>query len=314
MEDKIKSPWPGPEGLIPVTSGKADDANIINRRYLDSLLVEMRVIDSVEPSLDTEIFGRRFSSPIMMPAFSHLNKVGKDGRKPMQEYAEAAKLLNLLNWVGMEPDEEFAAIAAVGAPTVRIIKPFANHDLIRRQISFAEKQGAFAVGIDIDHIAGKDGHFDVVDGQPLGTITQEALAEYAGSTKLPFVAKGVLSVTDALKAREAGCKGIFVSHHHGRIPFGVPPTYVLPQIKKALAGSDVTIFCDCGIDTGYNAYKALALGADAVAVGRGILAPLLKEGTKGVVAKVEKMNQQLKEMMMYTNVPNTTSFDCSVIK
>lgn len=314
MEDKIKSPWPGPEGLIPVTSGKADDANIINRRYLDSLLVEMRVIDSVEPSLDTEIFGRRFSSPIMMPAFSHLNKVGKDGRKPMQEYAEAAKLLNLLNWVGMEPDEEFAAIAAVGAPTVRIIKPFANHDLIRRQISFAEEQDAFAVGIDIDHIAGKDGHFDVVDGEPLGTITQKALAEYAGSTKLPFVAKGVLSVTDALKAREAGCKGIFVSHHHGRIPFGVPPTYVLPQIKKALAGSDVTIFCDCGIDTGYDAYKALALGADAVAVGRGILAPLLKEGTKGVVAKVEKMNQQLKEMMMYTNVPNTTSFDSSVIK
>lgn len=312
-EETIKSPWPGPAGLIPVTSGKADDANIINRHYLDSLLVEMRVLDSVEPSLDTEIFGKKFSSPIMMPAFSHLNKVGKDDKKPMQEYAEAAKTLGLLNWVGMEPDDEYAAIAAVGAPTVRIIKPFADHDVIREQIAFAEKHGAIAVGIDIDHIAGKDGHFDVVDGQPLGTITKEDLAAYVQSTSLPFVAKGVLSVTDALKARDAGCKGIFVSHHHGRIPFGVPPTYILPEIKKALHGSKVKIFCDCGIETGYDAYKALALGADAVAVGRGILAPLLKEGRDGVLKKVQEMNQQLKEMMMYTNVKDTTSFDSSVI-
>lgn len=313
MEEKIKSPWPGPEGLIPVTNGKAEDANVINRRYLDSLLVEMRVLDSIEPNLETEILGRHFSSPIMMPAFSHLNKVGKNGRKPMQEYAEAAKQLNLLNWVGMEPDEEFEPIAAVGAPTVRIIKPFADHDLILEQIRFAEEQGAFAVGIDIDHIAGKDGHFDVVDGLPLGTVTHEDLAKYVSSTNLPFVAKGVLSVTDALKAKEAGCKGIFVSHHHGRIPFGIPPTFVLPEIKKALQGSGVAIFCDCGIESGYDAYKALAIGADAVAVGRGILSPLLKKGTTGVTEKVQKMNEQLKEMMMYTNVATTASFDCSVI-
>lgn len=313
MDDKIKSPWPGPEGLIPVTNGKAEDANKINRQYLDDLLVEMRVIDAVEPNLETEIFGRRFSSPIMMPAFSHLNEVGKDGRKPMEEYAMAAKELNVLNWVGMEPDDEFASIAEVGAPTVRIIKPFADHDMIMKQIAFAEHHGAFAVGIDIDHIAGKDGHYDIVDGLPLGPITQNDLVGYTRSTKLPFIAKGVLSVSDALKARDAGCKGIFVSHHHGRIPFGIPPTAILPQIKKALEGSNVMIFCDCGIDTGYDAYKALALGADAVAVGRGILAPLLKEGTNGVVKKVRKMNEQLSELMMYTGIADTKSFDSSVI-
>lgn len=73
------------------------------------------------------------------------------------------------------------------------------------------------------------------------------------------------------------------------------------------------IFCDCGIDTGYDAYKALALGADAVAVGRGFLAPLLKEGTEGVVKKVRKMNEQLSELMMYTGIADTKSFDSSVI-
>ena len=308
MEEKIKSPWPGPEGLIPVTSGRADDANLINRRYLDSMMVEMRVIGAVEPNLETKIFGRKFSSPIMMPAFSHLNKVGKNGQKPMEAYAEAAKEMNLLNWVGMEPDEEFAAIAAVGAPTVRIIKPFADHDLILEQIAFAEAHGAFAVGIDIDHIAGKNGHYDVVDGQPLGPVTQEDLAQYVKSTHLPFIAKGVLSPDDAIDAVRAGCKGLVISHHHGRIPFGVPPTYMLQKIMEVIYDPDLQYFVDCGIDTGYDAYKAMALGANAVAVGRGILAPLLKEGKDGVVKKVRKMNEQLSEMMMYTSVADTQSF------
>lgn len=313
MENKKNNPWPGPEGLIPVTSGKADDANVINRRYLDSLLVEMRVIDSVKPCLTTRIFGREFSSPIMMPAFSHLNKVGKNGRKPMEEYALAAKQLRLLNWVGMEPDGEYAGIAAVDAPTVRIIKPFADHDIILEQIDFAVKHGAIAVGVDIDHIANKDGGYDVVDGHPLGPVMLADLKDYVKAARVPFVAKGVLSVNDALKARDAGCRAVLVSHHHGRIPFGIPPTAVLPQIKDALQGSGMMIFCDCGIDTGYDAYKALALGADAVAVGRGILAPLLKEGTEGVVRKIRQMNEQLSELMLYTGTKDTDSFDSSII-
>lgn len=313
MEEKKNNPWPGPAGLIPVTSGRADDANMINRQYLDSLMVEMRVIDSVEPRLDTKIFGHTFCSPIMMPAFSHLNKVGKDGRKPMIEYAKAAKELNLLNWVGMEPDEEYATIAAVGVPTIRIIKPFADHELILSQIAFAEKHGAIAVGIDVDHIAGKNGHYDVVDGLPLGPITQDDLRRYVASTSLPFIAKGVLSIDDAIKARDAGCRAIVVSHHHGRIPFGIPPTYILQDIKTALSDTGMVVFCDCGIDSGYDAYKALALGADAVAVGRGILAPLLKEGAEGVVKKVKRMNEELSEMMMYTGIADTHSFDSSVI-
>lgn len=313
MENKKNNPWPGPEGLIPVTSGKADDANVINRRYLDSLLVEMRVIDSVKPCLTTRIFGREFSSPIMMPAFSHLNKVGKNGRKPMEEYALAAKQLRLLNWVGMEPDGEYAGIAAVDAPTVRIIKPFADHDIILEQIDFAVKHGAIAVGVDIDHIANKDGGYDVVDGHPLGPVMLADLKDYVKAARVPFVAKGVLSVNDALKARDAGCRAVLVSHHHGRIPFGIPPTAVLPRIKDALQGSGMMIFCDCGIDTGYDAYKALALGADAVAVGRGILAPLLKEGTEGVVRKIRQMNEQLSELMLYTGTKDTDSFDSSII-
>ena len=313
MSKEKKSEWPGPAGLIPVTSGKADDANVINRAYLDHLLVEMRVVDAQLPDLETEIFGRTYALPIMMPAFSHLNKVGKDGRKPMTEYALAARELNVLNWVGMEPDDVYGEIAKTGADTVRIIKPFADHEMIMQQIEYARNHGAVAVGVDIDHIAGKDGGYDVVDGLPLGPVLQEDLKAYAEAAKLPFIAKGVLSVSDALKCKDAGCKAIVVSHHHGRIPFGMPPVAVLPGIVKALKGSGMLIFVDCGIDSGYDAYKALALGADAVAVGRGILKPLLKEGKDGVVAKVNEMKQQLAELMLYTGICDTRSFDPTVI-
>ena len=313
MSEEVKSPWPGPKGLIPVTSGKAEDANVYNRSFLDSIHLEMRVIDSVEPDLTTEIFGEKYDSPIMMPAFSHLNKVGKDGKKPMVHYAEAAKDLNVLNWVGMEPNDEYEEIAAANSKTVRIIKPFADHSIIIDQIKFAREHGAVAVGIDIDHVPGTNGKYDVVDGILMGPVLLEDLKEYVKIAEIPFVAKGVLSVQDALKAKEAGCSAIVISHHHGRLPFGIAPLQILPRIKEALKDSNITIFVDCSMDTGYDAYKALALGADAVSVGRGILAPLLKEGKDGVVKKVERMNEELSEMMMYTGVKDTKSFDSSVL-
>jgi len=313
MDNQNNNTWPGPKGMIPVTSGRADDANVHTRQYLDHILVEMRTIDAVMPDLRTEIFGHHFASPLMMPAFSHLNKVMKDGRKPMQEYAEAARQLNLLNFVGMEPDEEYADIAAVGAATVRIIKPFSDHDRILEQIEFAEKHGAVAVGIDIDHVPGKDGQYDSPDGFALGPILLDDLRRYVAAAHVPFVAKGVLSVQDALKCQEAGCSAVLVSHHHGRIPFGMPPVAMLPSIKGALKGSGMAVFCDCHIDSGYDAYKALAMGADAVAPGRSILKPLLQEGKDGVVKKITEMHHQLTELMLYTCVKDTRSFDPSVL-
>lgn len=313
MNSSSNNPWPGPPGLIPVTSGKADDANLYNRAYLDSLHVEMRIIDAVIPNLTTTIFGKTYASPIMMPAFSHLNKVGLSGRTPMEEYAQAALQMNYLNWVGMESNEDFASIMRIGAPTVRIIKPFADHSIILNQIAQAQELGCVAVGIDIDHVPSIDGHYDVVDGIALGPVSFEDLESYVKSTNLPFVAKGVLSVQDALKAAEAGCGAIVVSHHHGRIPFGIAPAQVLPAIVSALSDFNIEIFADCGLDSGYDVYKVLALGAHAASVGRTILKPLLKEGTSGVVGRLTEIEQQLSELMIYTGIRDTSSFDASIL-
>lgn len=306
--------WNGdPEGVIPVTSGHAEDANVYNRAFLDRIHVEMRLIDAVKPDLTCTILGEKFSAPLMLPAFSHLDKLGRNGRRPMLEYAKAAKNLHLLNWVGMEPDEEFADIMKVGAKTVRIIKPFADHEKILSEMAFAKDAGAFAVGMDIDHVPGRDGNYDVVDGNVMGPVRFEDLKQYVEAAGLPFIVKGVLSVQDALKARDAGVAVIMVSHHHGRVPFGIAPLQILPRIEEAVAGSGITIFTDCAMDSGWDVYKALAMGAKAAGIGRAILPALLKDGSEGVEKVLRKMEQQLSEMMMYTGVKDTESFDPSVL-
>ncbi|MBR1629693.1 MAG: alpha-hydroxy-acid oxidizing protein [Lachnospiraceae bacterium] len=309
----LTGPWPGPKGLIPEPEINPENANLHTRKYLDEILVEERIIDAGEADIGLTLFGESFSSAIMMPAFSHLDKVGENGRTPMVEYAQAAKNMSLVNWVGMEPDEEYRKIADVGARTIRIIKPFADHSIVQEQIAVAEETGALAVGMDIDHVIGDNGKYDVVDGILMGTISVDGLRKLVDSTPLPFIAKGVLSISDAIKCREAGVKGIVISHHHGRMPFAIPPLMALPEIKKALAGSGMKLFVDCGINTGYDAYKALALGADAVSVGRGILPGLLKKGSSGVEEKVQKMNEELAVLMGYTGVRNLGEMDPTVL-
>lgn len=314
MDSKEKEAvWPGPEGLIPALPKDASNASWHTRRYLDEILIEERILGTQVADITIELWGKTFSSPIMMPAFSHLNKAGLD-HKPMEEYAEAAKDLNLVNWVGMESDEDYAEIAAIDAETIRIIKPFADHDKIKRQMTFAKEHGAFAVGIDIDHSIGTDGNFDVVDGETMCALTEDELKElvmHAHGLELPFVAKGVLSTHDATICRKVGTDAIVVSHHHGRLPFAVPPAMILPDIKKV--SGDMKVFADCSVDDGRDAYKLMALGADAVSVGRAILPGLLKEGKSPVEKNITEMNQQLKELMGYTGVATVRDFDPTVL-
>ena len=139
--------------------------------------------------------------------------------------------------------------------------------------------------------------------------TADMLRSYVESTKLPFVIKGVLSAEDAVKCADIGAKAVIVSHHHGRLPYAAPPMMVLPEIKEALAGRDVKIIVDCGIATGADVYKAIALGADAAAVGRSMLPSLEEEGVDGVVSFVERVNRELRFIMSCTGYAKVSDVD-----
>ena len=139
----------------------------------------------------------------------------------------------------------------------------------------------------------------------------DELKDFVQSTKLPFIVKGVLSVQDAEKCAKAGAKAIQVSHHHGIMPASVPPLMILQEIRKAL-GPDFPIFIDCGIESGLDVYKCLALGATAVSVGRHLM-PLLKKGQDVVSKRINDMTAELKGIMAKTGVQNLSQMDSSVI-
>lgn len=290
------------------------DANEMTRKYLDSILIEERLIGAEISDITFEIWGKSFSTPITTPAFSHLPVYSEGRENGLIEYSRAMNDLGAMNWVGMGENEAIGPVMDACKGTVRIIKPYADRDKIFKQIDFAKEHGALAVGIDTDHIFGMDGGMDVVIGELMATQSEAQIRELVDYAGIPFIIKGVLSKTDALVAAENGVQGIVVSHHHGRMPYAIPPLMVLPEIKEAMkAYPDMKIFVDCHIDSGADAYKALALGADAVSVGRAILPDLEKAGVGGAKQYIEKMNAELKTIMNFTGTKNLKCMDASTL-
>jgi isopentenyl diphosphate isomerase/L-lactate dehydrogenase-like FMN-dependent dehydrogenase len=272
------------------------DANRITREYFDSLLIEMRHIDAKLPDTALNLFGETFSTPIMTAALSHLNNCHPEG---MAELARGAKAANAVMFAGMGDEEELDAITATGAKTVKIIKTYADNEIIFRKIAHAEKSGCLAVGMDFDHAYNGNGEYDVILGYTMSGKTLDELKSFVSATTLPFVVKGVLSLQDAVKCMEAGVRGIIVSHHAGIMPYAVPPLMILPEIADAVDGK-MKIFVDCGIQSGYDAFKALALGADAVCVGRPLMQPLTDKGAEGVKETIQAYTAQLASAMART--------------
>lgn len=288
------------------------DANVITEKYMDSILLEERLIDSVVADISVKFLGDDFSMPVMTPAFSHLKNYAGREHNGLEEYSIAARECNILNFCGMMENDQFEKIINTRAKTVRIVKPYADNAKVKDQMQFAESVGAFGIGMDIDHIFGEDG-LDVVVGEKMAEQTLEMLHSYVELTKLPFVVKGVLSVSDALKCADIGAKAIIISHHHGRLPYAVPPMMILPKIKEALKGRGVEIIVDCGIASGADVFKALALGADACAVGRSMLPALEKDGTEGAAKFIIKVGNELRYIMSFTGFAKVEDIDDSVL-
>ena len=280
----------------------------ITRDYFDSLLIETRYLDAELPSTEMTLFGKVFRTPIMTAALSHLQNSARNG---MTIYARAAALSGAVHWVGMGSDQELEDIVATGARTIKIIKPHADNREVFRKIDHAVKVGCMAVGMDIDHAFNSEGGYDNVFGLPMKAKSTEELTDFVQAAGVPFIAKGVLSPHDAERCMKAGCAGMVVSHHHGMIQYAVPPLMALPDILS-VTGGEIPVFVDCGIESGMDAYKCLALGAKAVSVGRHLM-PLLKEGEDAVSIRINEMTAELAGIMARTGIPALDKMDSTVI-
>lgn len=116
-------------------------------------------------------------------------------------------------------------------------------------------------------------------------------------TRLPVLAKGVAHPADVRRLRELGVAGFVVSGHGGRALDELPaPLDLLPTVRSA-AGADATVLLDGGVRSGADAFKALALGANAVLVGRPALQALAVAGAPGVAHLLRLLREELEVTM-----------------
>jgi 4-hydroxymandelate oxidase len=125
----------------------------------------------------------------------------------------------------------------------------------------------------------------------------EAIEELAGASGLPVLVKGVLRGDDAVRCLDAGAAGIVVSNHGGRqLDRAIPTARALPEVADAVAGR-APVLVDGGLTSGLDVLCALALGADAVLLGRPVLWALAVGGAAGVQECLEALTDELAHVM-----------------
>jgi isopentenyl diphosphate isomerase/L-lactate dehydrogenase-like FMN-dependent dehydrogenase len=262
----------------------------LTREYLDRIAFEMRLLDPVAADLRTSLFGVDLASPIVAAPLSFGRVLGllaahgpQYGTGYLEPIAEGMKQAGSLMGVGVAPSEQVQSVIDVGAPTYVIVKPYRERERLHYKLRDAEARGAVAVGVDIDVGFQVRTRYEPLGEAYAAPMSVVELRAARSQTRLPFVVKGVLSVHDALKAREAGADAIVVCHHGGEIiDYAVPPLKVLPAIVTALAGSGVVVLAGSGLRTGTDIVKALALGAHAVLLGTPLMIGLAAAGAAGV--------------------------------
>ncbi|GIX38530.1 MAG: alpha-hydroxy-acid oxidizing enzyme [Silanimonas sp.] len=128
-------------------------------------------------------------------------------------------------------------------------------------------------------------------------------------TSLPLLAKGVLHPEDARRLVELGCDGLVVSNHGGRALESAPAALDrLPLIRDAV-GPDLPLLLDGGIRSGGDVFKALALGADAVLLGRPLAHGLAVAGALGVAHVLRLLREDLELTLALAGCPRLTDID-----
>ena len=288
-------------------SGNSDE---LVRTYLDRYCIEWRMLETQQATTECTLFGKKLATPIMLGGLAHYQKLQPGGAP---EYARAAAAMKTAMWTGYCDDGDLEKVIAVGAPTARILKPFADRDIILRAMEHDKAAGACAFAMDVDHAYNKKGECDEFFEKPLASQTRQSLSEYARSSELPFFVKGILSVRDAVMCAEAGVTGIVVSQHQNMFPWSMPPVKVLPEIRKEV-GDRLTILVDSGLRDGYDVFKALAWGADGVFTVRPMM-PIFKEhGWEGVAKRLEAMTNELRVCLSRTGAKDIYYIDPDVIR
>ncbi|MGD9590941.1 MAG: alpha-hydroxy-acid oxidizing protein [Candidatus Berkiella sp.] len=145
-------------------------------------------------------------------------------------------------------------------------------------------------------------------------LTWQNIVDLRKVTKLPIVVKGILSPADAKLALEYGIDGIIVSNHGGRQLSSCVASLDCLRDVAAVAKGKVPILMDSGIQGGDDIFKAIALGADAVMIGRPYLYALAIAGEKGVSELLQNLKAEFELTMMLSGCATVSDITQSMLR
>ena len=320
-----------------IQGGGADEITVQrNRRALDDLMILPRILqDCTAGGTHTTILGETLRHPVMLAPVAFHKLVHPLGELAM---AQAASVLETGMIVSTLASESLEAIAAeLDSPKwfqlyFQQSRSF-SLDLVRR----AELAGYTALVITVDaplhgirNRAQRAGFVlpkgvsavNLQKRPPLPSKTLEInqsivfqgmmseapvwedIRWLQQRTSLPIILKGVLNPADALVAADMGLAGVIASNHGGRTLDCVPSAVdILPLVRKTV-GDDFLLLMDGGIQRGTDVFKAIALGADTVLIGRPQLYALAVAGALGVAHMLRVLREELEVTMSLAGTSN----------
>ncbi len=300
--------------------GSKQPGNVASRNYQkwQELCVNMDTIcGNEDPRTECEIFGKKLKMPVLAAPLGGMRlHYGDKHSDPSYSQALVKACLDngIMAFIGDNGNlDVFNGMVETmpenGGFAIPTIKPW-HKQAVHERIELVNKYNALAIAMDID---GAGLPFLKEYNVDAGAKTVEELREIINYAKKPFIIKGVMTPQAAEKSIEAGAAAIVVSNHGGRVLGGLPSTCeVLPGIADQVAGR-IKVIVDGGIRSGLDVFRALALGADLVLIGRPVVTALYGDGEAGLKLYLDKIEAELKDTMTMTGCKKLSDIDQSKI-
>ncbi len=318
-----------------VSTGVDDDATLKANiaAYQRVQLRPHRLVDVSKLDTKVELFGTTWDSPLFLCPVGGQKMFHPEGEVAVARAAKSRKTLQVLSTQTSISVEEVAAARGM-APWYQLYMPGRWEDAVK-MVKRVEDAGCPVLVWTVDIYAGrntetatrlaridtrncsachtvaangntgrKEGHQPMFTGLQGGVVTGgPVMADWSfverlkKITKMKIVLKGIETSEDARLCRETGVDGILVSNHGGRSAEDLRPTIQsLPEVIEA-AGKDMTVMVDGGVRRGTDIFKALALGAKAVGIGRPYVYGLAAFGQDGVEKAIDILNAEFQRTM-----------------
>ena len=327
-----------------IAGGATDEITIRRTRAVyDSIMLRPRMMVDVENrSLATTVLGQEIALPLMLDPAGNHGAAHPEAEIASVKAAGASKTLMVLSSHASRTLEDVAAAAS--GPIWFQQYFFKDRGLVLEMAARADEAGFSAICMTLDakikpkrernirndYVGADSPNYAQLDlGEHRWTFAADAPAGpadirdvgavwddldwFAANIRLPVVVKGIMHGEDGRLSAEHGAKALIVSNHGGRYLDTTPATIeVLPEVVKAVDGK-AEVYLDGGIRRGTDIFKALALGARAVLMGRPLFWGLAVDGDQGVQAVIELLRDELDSTMGMCGCPTIDSISTATI-